>query len=155
MTKKLQHYLLGLQHVGFVVADLEQALLDWQRIYGLSPQQIRRPEGLPMNAPVQFAFIDLAGQEFELMQPLAEPFLSLLLGLKSGQAGINHLAWRVRDLSSALATLEQQGIHAGYVTADGPVQYGTKRMLYLDPATTAGQLIELIELIDTREPGHV
>lgn len=147
LTRELQHCLLGLQHLGFVVADLEQALADWKRLYGLTETQISRPAGVPAEAPVRFAFIEISGQEFELMQPVAEPYLSLLNGLKSGQGGINHIAWRVRDLEEAQQLLQRQGVHPGYVTPDGPVCFGGKKMLYLDPATTGGQLIELIEVV--------
>lgn len=152
LAKTLQDCLLGLQHVGYVVDHLEQALADWQRLYGLSSDQITRPEGVPDDAPVRFAFITMAGQEFELMQPVAEPFIGLLHGMKSGQGGINHLAWRVRDMAEAQQLLQEQGIHPGYVTADGPVCFGNKKTLYLDPATTGGLLVELIEVISDRKP---
>lgn len=155
LTKKLQHCLLGLQHLGFVVPDLEQALADWQQLYGLTEAQFRRPAGVPADAPVRFAFIEIAGQEFELMQPVAEPYLSLLNGLKSGEGGINHLAWRVRDLAEAQQLLQQQGVRPGYVTPDGPVCFGRKKMLYLDPATTGGQLIELIEMMASTPSSEV
>jgi len=148
---ELKKLLLGLQHVGFVVDDLDQALTQWQRLYGLDPASIRRlpPAGADLSqVPARFALFSLAGQEIELIEPRGEPYLGLMRALKSGQAGINHLAWRVSDIEAALNTLAKLGVTPGYVTPAGTVQFGNKKLVYLDPATTDGHLIELIEIAD-------
>ena len=65
--------------------------------------------------------------------------------MPSGGAGINHVAWRVRDIEGAVARLAGQGIYPGHVTPGGIVAIGAKKMVYLDPATTGGLVIELIQ----------
>lgn len=146
---ELKNLILGLQHVGFVVADLDAALQQWQQLYDVDSNTIRRVPATKAeqnSSPVLFAFFTVAGQEIELIQPKADPYLTLMLAMKSGQAGINHVAWRVSDLSAALQLLAHRGVYPGYVTPNGLVQFGQKKMAYLDPATTGGQLIELIEI---------
>ena len=71
-----------------------------------------------------------------------------MLGEACGAGGINHLAWRVSDIELAVARLADRGIAPGYVTPDGIVQIGAKRMVYLDPATTGGLLVELLQYPD-------
>ena len=65
--------------------------------------------------------------------------------MPSGGAGINHVAWQVDDIEAAVAHLEAAGIYPGHVTPDGIVAIGDKKMVYLDPATTGGLVLELIE----------
>ena len=145
VSTTLENHLLGLQHVGFVVPDLEAALADLGRLYGIDAAHIRRvPEG-DVEAPARFAFVTLAGAEFELIEPRSDAQKALLLAAPSGGAGINHVAWRVRDLDGALARLAERGIVPGYVTPDGPVVLPGKRMVYLDPDSTGGHFVELIE----------
>ena len=61
------------------------------------------------------------------------------------------MAWRVRDIEGALQRLHEQGIAPGHVTPDGVVSFGGKKMVYLDPATTGGLVIELIEYAETQQ----
>jgi catechol 2,3-dioxygenase-like lactoylglutathione lyase family enzyme len=83
--------------------------------------------------------------EFELIEPCSEQFRTLLLGMPSGGAGINHVAWRVDDIEAAVALLATNGIRPGHVTPDGIIAIGPKKMVYLDTATTGGLVIELLE----------
>lgn len=144
----LQPHLKGLLHVGYIVDDLEQALAEWQQLYGAAMTDIRRIPEVPENSPTLFALFTIAGQEFELIQPVAEPFLSLLNPSPKGGAGINHIAWCVNDIETLLSKLNNIGVQAGHVTPDGVVNFGHKKILYLDPATTNGQLIELVEITE-------
>ncbi len=69
----------------------------------------------------------------------------MLLNAPSGGAGINHVAWRVSDIDAAMEVLAGQGIRPGYVTPQGVMTIGPRRMVYLDPETTGGLMIELLE----------
>jgi len=95
----------------------------------------------------RFAFYTVGDLEFELIEPCSEHFRQLLLNMPSGGAGINHVAWRVDDIDAAVALLARYDIYPGHVTPDGVVAIGPKKMVYLDPATTAGLVIELIEFV--------
>ena len=147
----LQDRIMGVAHVGFIVPSLEDALADFGRVYGLSPQTVEIQPPAGEDALTRFAFFTIGGLQFELIEPVSAQFKEQLLGMPSGGAGINHLAWRVDDIDAAVALLAARGIYPGHVTPDGVVTIGTRKMVYLDPETTGGLVIELIEYPD--EPG--
>ncbi len=143
IVKALKDYIIGLQHVGHVVADLEAAVDGFRKLYGADDVRYV-PEKADVSTPTRFAFVTVGDVEFEIIQPVSEESRAMLLATPSGGAGINHVAWRVTDLDACLAVLADQGIGPGHVTPDGPVQYGEKRLVYLDPAACGGLLVELI-----------
>ena len=145
----LGDYILGLQHIGHVVPDLEIALESFKRVYGIPDDAIRRVPSNGDEAPGSLcAIVSSADTEFELIQPVSEQFRRLLSDAPSGGAGINHVAWRVSDIDACLAVLRERGIGPGYVTPEGVLSYGKTRMVYLDPAQCDGLYIELIEITD-------
>ena len=143
--KVLSNYIEGVAHVGFVVADLEQAVSEARRVYGLTESEIHYVPPPGQESPTGFAFFTVAALEFELIEPRSQAFREQLLTMPSGGAGINHVAWRVSDIDAAVAALADEGIVPGHVTPDGVIKIGDKRMVYLDPKTTGGLVIELIE----------
>ena len=143
--KVLCDYIIGVAHVGFVVPELAAAVADAQRVYGLADEDISYLPAPGEEAATRFAFFRVGGLEFELIEPCSEHFQRVLLGMPSGSAGINHVAWKVRDIDAAVALLARHDIHPGHVTPDGVISIGPKKMVYLDPATTGGLVIELIE----------
>ncbi len=147
----LSGHIKGLAHVGFVVTDLAKALADTQALYGVGDDAIRIvPPLLDTSALTRFGFVTIAaGIEFEFIEPLSDHFKEQLLGVTSGPGGINHLAYWVEELDQVVSLLVEQGVCPGYVTPDGPVNTGGQRILYLDPTTTGGVLIELIERAKT------
>jgi catechol 2,3-dioxygenase-like lactoylglutathione lyase family enzyme len=134
-------------HVGFVVPDLAEAVAEAQRVYGLSASEIQYVPEPGVASPTRFAFFTVGGLEFELIEPVSDDFRDKLLTMPSGGAGINHVAWRVKDIDEAVACLAVEGIFPGHVTPDGVVRIGEKKMVYLDPDTTGGLVIELIEYL--------
>ena len=116
ISAALKPHLLGLRHVGHVVDDVDRAIADFRRVYGLSPEDVQRLPDQGAQTLARFAFVRVAGAEFELIEPVSEGQKQLLLGAPSGGGGINHVAWSVRDLDGALAALAAQGITPGWVT---------------------------------------
>ena len=141
----LKDRILATAHVGFVVASLEEAIAVATRVYGLAEDDIRYQPAPGEEAATRFAFFRVGGLEFELIEPRSEHFRKILLTMPSGGAGINHVAWRVDDIEASVALLAARGIVPGHVTPDGIVTIGSRKMVYLDPATTGGLVIELIE----------
>lgn len=144
----LQDRIMGVAHVGFIVPSLEGALADFDRVYGLSPQTVEIQPPAGEDALTRFAFFTIGGLQFELIEPVSAQFKEQLLGMPSGGAGINHLAWRVDDIDAAVALLAARDIYPGHVTPAGVVTIGARKMVYLDPETTGGLVIELIEYPD-------
>ena len=138
----------GVAHVGFVVEDLEVAVSDTCRLYGIDPQSVHWQPPRGESAPTRFAFLSVGGLDFEFIEPVAAEFRQQLLAQPSGGAGINHLAWLVSDIARAVSLLDRIGVRPGYVTPGGVVRIGERQMVYLDPATTGGHLVELIQPAD-------
>jgi methylmalonyl-CoA/ethylmalonyl-CoA epimerase len=147
----LKDYILGLIHIGHLVDDLDAAVASFKKVYGVTDDDIRLepPTGVipPGGIMTRFAFINVNGTEFELIEPVSDYFKDILGKSPCGGAGINHVAWRVRDIDQCMSVLAAQGIKPGHVTPGGVVQFGPKKLVYLDPNTTDGILIELIELL--------
>ena len=141
----LKHRLLGLMHIGHVVESIETALADFSRVYGLTDDDIRLLPDFE-GAPTRFAFVRVGGVEYELIEPVSDDFRAILLGVKSGEGGINHVAYRVDDIDLALSDLAAVGIRPGYVTPGGVVDTGRTRIAYLNPEDTGALLIELVEM---------
>lgn len=141
----LADLITGVAHVGYVVADLEAAVADTCRLYGVEESTVvwQPPRG--ETAPTLFAFIEVGGLAFEFIEPVSDEFRAILLEKPSGGAGINHVAWLVSDIRAAVEALESIGVKPGYVTPNGIVRMGARQMVYLDPATTGGHLVELIQ----------
>jgi len=149
IKKTLEDYIIGLQHIGHIVEDLDEAVNHFVMIYGIDANDIRRVPELPSDdTQALFAFVSVAGAEFELIQPLSESSKNELSAVPSGGAGINHVAWRVSDIVACVQLLEDRGIRPGHVTPAGIVSFGSKKMVYLNPLDCGGLLVELIEIVD-------
>ncbi|WP_159931118.1 VOC family protein [Oceanicoccus sp. KOV_DT_Chl] len=147
LTNNLKDFIIGLAHVGHVVTDMDAALANFKRVYGVTDDDIRIPANPPgVEVMTNFAFVTVGGTEFELIEPVSEYFKELLLAMPSGMAGINHVAYLVSDIEAAVAALEKVGIVPGHVTPNGVVDFGEKKLCYLDPNSTGDLLIELIEI---------
>lgn len=144
----LQDYILGIQHVGHVVSDLHAAVADFEALYGIDVNTVRWEPPAGVDSPSRFAFVTVAGTEFELIEAREPQMRAQIEKYPSGGAGINHIAWRVKELDTVMAMLAEQGVKPGHVTPGGPVRFGSKALVYLDPATTGGALVELIEIFE-------
>ncbi|WP_371189383.1 VOC family protein [Thalassotalea maritima] len=143
----LTDYIVGLGHIGYVVNDIIDAIETYQRVYALDERDIVVfPELSVRDTATRFAFITINDVQIELIQALKPPFTELLGQALCGGGGINHLAWQVTDIEACLAILAEQNIVPGYVTPNGVVDTGTKKMVYLDPNCIDGHYIELIEV---------
>ena len=147
IVNSLQDALVGLQHVGHIVDDLDGAIGAFRKLYGLDDTAIRRvPDDPDGTEPTLFAFVTVGDTEFELLQPQSHESRAELMLSPCGGGGINHVAWRVNDIDAAVGMLAEQRVRPGHVTPDGVVDTGRSRIVYLDPADTDGLLIELVEL---------
>jgi methylmalonyl-CoA/ethylmalonyl-CoA epimerase len=145
LRKILGDYIIGVAHVGFVVADMNTALDDAGRLYGVQRSEVELVPAGDEDAATRFAFFQVGDLRFEYIEPVSAEFKEQLLGMASGGGGINHVAWQVKNIEQALALLNSLDITAGHVTPDGIVEFGGKKMVYLDPNTTGGLVVELIE----------
>lgn len=138
----LTDLVIAIDHVGIAVTDLDAAVAAAASRYGLQEASRHR-------VPAQ-------GVE-EAMLPVGESFVQYLcpLGpdttvgrfLERRGEGMHHLAYRVRDLSSCLATLEQRGVRL----IDREPRTGSEPgvlIAFVHPEGNAGTLIELVQRPD-------
>ena len=138
----IQDLIVGLRHVGYVTTDLAATLADWRRVYELEEAQITVTPPFGEDCETRFAFVQVGGALFELIEPVSEHFRQILL---SDRPGINHVCWDVSDLSAAIARMQRNGVRLGHVTPDGLVELPSFKMAYFHPEDTGGMLIELVE----------
>ena len=135
--------LLGLDHVGIAVADVESAIPFYRDVLGL--RVIHRED----NADQQVAEVMLAnwdagpvGNQLQLLMPLtADSVLNRFL-MRRGP-GIHHVAYAVSDVRSASSILRRRGVRVLY---DAP-RAGTRgsQINFVHPEDTGGVLLELVE----------
>ncbi len=127
-----------LQHVAFVVADLESALAFWHEVLGLPLTGV---QDVP-EQDARIAFLPTANAELELVLP-TNPDSGIARYLAKRGPGMHHLCLEVSDLDALLQRLRQKGarlIHPEPITApDG------RRMAFVHPDSTQGVLLELYE----------
>ena len=130
---------LNLHHTAIAVRDIDAALADLKRLYGLEPLSRETIE----EQGVEEAMIPLGGSYLQLLMPLSDD--SPVGRFISGRGeGIHHLAMQVADLDAALAHLVAEG---GELVDTSPrVGGGGHRIAFVHPRSLASTLIELVEV---------
>lgn len=141
------------RHVGYVVANLDAAMARFGALFGCATDDFDVIPPAGVATPTRFAFVEVGGCVFELIEPLAEPFLSQLRpGTGPEAIRIDHVAFTVADLAGEVSRLAAEGVAPAHVTPDGPVQMPSQRMCYFGAASADGFLLELVEPGDASEP---
>jgi methylmalonyl-CoA/ethylmalonyl-CoA epimerase len=93
-----------IHHVGVVVADLDEAVLTYERLFAGRLEHRARVE----EQGVEAASMRVGESRIELLAPLGDDTPVGKFLAKRGP-GLHHLAYEVDDVASALAELEEQG----------------------------------------------
>lgn len=135
--------LLGFDHVGIAVPDLDAAITFYRDLLGL--HVIHREENLDQQ--VAEAMLSTSengplGSQLQLVMPLAEDSVLNRFLMRCG-AGLHHVAYAVSDVRSASSILRQGGVRVLY---DAP-RAGTRgsQINFVQPRDTGGVLLELVE----------
>jgi methylmalonyl-CoA/ethylmalonyl-CoA epimerase len=94
----------GIHHVGVAVADLDEAVRTYERLFGGRLEHRARVEAQGVEA----ASIRFGESRVELLAPLGDDTPVGKFIAKRGP-GLHHLAYEVDDVASALADLAEQG----------------------------------------------
>ena len=94
----------GIHHVGVAVADLDEAVRTYERLFGGRLEHRARVE----NQGVEAASMRLGESRIELLAALGEDTPVGKFIAKRGP-GMHHVAYEVDDVESALADLAEQG----------------------------------------------
>ena len=130
---------IRVHHVGIVVRDAGGAAEMYQRALGLEPLAQEDYRGT-----ARVVFLRAGDAILELIQPLTEETI-WAAALRERGEGVHHFALQVADLHSAIEALTAKGTR--FLQARPSRAPGNTLSIYLDPATTGGPLIELVQEI--------
>jgi methylmalonyl-CoA epimerase len=131
--------LINLDHVAIAVADLDQAVGEYRRQYGVEPlyREVVEEQG------VEEAMIPVGGSFVQLLQPLSDETPVGRFVTKNGP-GLHHVAYAVPSIEDALEHLKGEGVR---LIDDVPRTGGRgAKIAFVHPKELAGTLIELVEL---------
>jgi len=134
--------LLGIDHVGLAVSDLDAAITRWSQTFGLtvSHREINESQG------IEEAMLDLAdGSRIQLLAPLNSDSTIAKFLARSGE-GVQQLAFRVTSITAAMQAVTDAGMRLIYPEA----RTGTagSQINFVHPKDTGGVLVELVELAE-------
>lgn len=127
-----------LDHVAIAVESLEAAIPLYAALVGRAPSGRERVE----SEGVEVAFFDVGAARLELLEPIG-PDTPVGRFLSRRGPGLHHITLRVPDLVPTLARCRAEG--AETVGASPRRGASGRPVAFLDPRTTGGLLIELVE----------
>lgn len=130
--------LLGIDHVGIAVRDLDAAVQDYRRLLGLEPTHRERVE----DQGVEEVLFPLGASWVQLLGALG-PDTPVGRFLERRGEGVHHLAYRVKDVAAALDALRS----AGVPLVDEAPRRGSRGTLiaFVHPQGMRGVLVELVQ----------
>ncbi len=131
--------LLNLDHVAIAVRDLDRALDEYRRRYGIEPmyREVVEDQG------VEEAMLAVGGSFIQLLEPLnADTPVGRFLERRG--EGMHHVAFAVVDIEAALAHLKAEGARL----VDETPRTGGRgtRIAFVHPKGGNQTLVELVEL---------
>jgi methylmalonyl-CoA/ethylmalonyl-CoA epimerase len=132
----------AVDHVGIAVADLDEAIAWYARIFDMQVVHEETNEEMGVREAMLRVGDDPSGTEVQLLAPLS-PDTTIGRFLDRFGPGIQQLAYRVEDIDVVVSTLRERGIQLLYDTP----RRGTAgaRVNFIHPKDAGGVLIELIE----------
>jgi methylmalonyl-CoA/ethylmalonyl-CoA epimerase len=139
LAAALSEVLIGIDHVGIAVRDLDAAIARWTNNFGftLAHQEINEEQG------VHEAMLAVGdGTYLQLLAPLnSESTIAKFLE-RSGE-GMQQLAFTVTDVRAAMSLIEQTGMRLLYPEPRRGT--GGSQINFVHPKDTGGVLVELVE----------
>lgn len=131
MTEKLDH-------IGIAVENLEQSMAFYRDVLGLELHGTETVE----EQKVKVAFFPLGDTEIELLES-TDPEGPIAKFIAAKEQGVQHLAFRVKDIEKTLADLKARGVRL----IDEKPRYGAggAKIAFLHPKATNGVLVELCQ----------
>jgi methylmalonyl-CoA epimerase len=130
--------IIGLDHIGVVVKDLQKAIGVLENL-NLAVGERETIEHLK----VAVAFFQVNGNRIELISPLTEHH-ELTEHMKERGEGLHHIAFKVRDMNESMENLKKRGIRIAQGRPRGK-GHGGKEIAFLNEEDTCGILIELCQ----------
>lgn len=130
--------LRGIDHVGVAVADLDEAIAFYERVFGMRCVHTETNE----EQGVREAMLAVGPDHIQLLAPLT-PESTIAKFLDRHGPGVQQVAYTVDDVEAASAALRSQGLRLLYETA----RRGTagSKVNFVHPKDAGGVLVELVE----------
>jgi len=131
--------ILGIDHIGIAVQDIEQAVPLYEKTFGVKAGEIFKNRTGTMKG----SYISIGGNgHIELVEPLSPESRTTRMVAEKGY-GIVHLAIEVEDLDSAIEELKSAGIQ--FIDEKPTVASSSpRRIIFTDPKSLGGVAIEFI-----------
>jgi len=127
-----------IDHVGVAVADLDAAIADYERSFGMA---VSHRETVAEQG-VEAVLLDAGPNHIELLAPLNDETAIGRFIARRGP-GLHHVAYRVDDCAAALEQLAA----AGVVLIDEQPRDGIRgsRVAFIHPRSAGGVLTEIVQ----------
>jgi methylmalonyl-CoA/ethylmalonyl-CoA epimerase len=137
-------------HIGIAVNSIDETLNKWEALFGVKVEHIETVE----EHFVRVAFVPMGGVLVEFLEP-TEPGVGVIGEfLEKHGEGFNHIAFRVNDLKSLLATVKKEGVALSKIYhQDDEPRRGSRGSLiaFLAQEETNDVFIELVEMRGEKE----
>ena len=139
MTPPSDPSILGIDHVGLAVPDLDAAIAFHTEVLGgrLTHREVNTDQGVE-EAMISYS----SGAQVQLLAP-SGPSSTIAKFLDRNGPGLQQLAYRVTDVEATSASLRARGLRLLY-EAPRPGTAGS-RINFVHPKDTGGVLVELVE----------
>jgi methylmalonyl-CoA/ethylmalonyl-CoA epimerase len=127
----------SVHHVAFAVADLDEALDTYERLFGARVELRGRME----DQGVEAAYLRVGSGRVELVSALEEDTPVGRFLAKRGP-GMHHVAYEVADVSAALRSLTAEG--AEPIDVEPRPGLGGREVSFVHPDSVHGVLVEVI-----------
>jgi methylmalonyl-CoA/ethylmalonyl-CoA epimerase len=136
----LGSHLAQIDHVGLAVRDLEAAVEDYRRTFGIEPVHRERIE----RDGVDEALFSVGESYIQLLAPV-DSDTPVGRFLERRGEGVHHVGYRVRDLAAAIRSLRV----AGVPLIDQEPRPGSRGTMvaFIHPTGFRGVLVELVQVV--------
>lgn len=134
--------LLGIDHVGVAVSDLDAAIEFYQRVFGMRCVHTETNTEQGVREAMLSVGPTPAGGCVQLLAPLT-PDSTIARFLDRNGPGVQQVAYTVADLDAACAALRDRGVRLLYEEPRRGT--GGSRINFVHPRDAGGVLVELVE----------
>lgn len=129
---------LGIDHIGIAVKSIKESKPFWMDGLGLEFEGTETVQ----EQKVITAFLPVGESEVELLESTS-PDGPVARHIEKRGEGIQHVAFRVEDLETALKELKEKGVPL--IDEQPRIGAGGARIAFIHPKATHGVLVELCE----------